>query len=106
MALPPRPLAEVVPEQLVTIDSTMLEFVRHERLAWDAHCKGRMGIMRGRSRRGMAGVCAHRGDAERVAGEDWGAVDAGQEGKWALKVAMFFRCRKMAERAKSVENTF
>jgi hypothetical protein len=24
----------------VAIDSTMLEFVRHERLAWDAHCNG------------------------------------------------------------------
>jgi hypothetical protein len=24
----------------VTIKSTVLEFVRHERLAWDAHCDG------------------------------------------------------------------
>jgi hypothetical protein len=23
-----------------TIDSTVIEFVRHERLAWDAHCNG------------------------------------------------------------------
>ncbi len=24
----------------MTIDSTVREFVRHERLAWDAHCDG------------------------------------------------------------------
>ena len=24
----------------MTIDSTVFEFVRHERLAWDAHCNG------------------------------------------------------------------
>ena len=24
----------------MTTDSTVLEFVRHERLAWDAHCDG------------------------------------------------------------------
>jgi len=24
----------------VTIDSTVIEFVRHERLGWDAHCRG------------------------------------------------------------------
>jgi len=67
----------------VTIDSTVLEFVRHERLAWDAHCNGMHDISCvGVRAEGCWGVCADRGDAERLADTTGCAGDAGKDVEW------------------------
>jgi hypothetical protein len=69
----------------VTIDTTVLEFVRHERLAWDAHCNGVHAY--------HAWAFERRDSGAYVLTEGgWrGGLDAGQEGKWALEMAVFFR---------------
>jgi len=60
---------------------------RTRRLAWDAHCDGVHVDHEGRLAEGWRSLCAHRGNAVRVAGATGRVGDAGQDVEVASEVA-------------------